>query len=248
MFLEWSWRCVVTFCCDRNPRWLPWTVIGWDIFDFFSRTIALRITKFATNCSFYGPEEVLLLFVLIGNPRWLPRTLDWLRHFPLLKNHCMDDCQTFHKCSFYSPEEVLLLFVVIRKWKWPLSTLIYWDIFNFRRTTALVITKLAQMFLLLFLLVWIGEIVFFQQRVTVTSSPKGMKCQIVIAHQLTCQLSDTGPIVIDSISILLYPFYLSPTDGGCKKNRNYPAASQACRKRWLGYPSCLFIISLLLAS
>ena len=130
MFLEWSWRCVVTFWCDRNPRWLPWTLIDWDIFDFFSTTSALRITKFATNCSFYGPEEVLLLFVLIGNPRRLPRTLDWLRHFPLLKKHCMDDCQTFHKCSYYGPEEVLLLLVVISKSKCPLSTLMYLDIFT----------------------------------------------------------------------------------------------------------------------
>ena len=32
-----------------NPRWLPCTLIGWDIFDFFSRIIAWTITKLSTN-------------------------------------------------------------------------------------------------------------------------------------------------------------------------------------------------------
>ena len=70
---------------------------------------------------------------------------DWLRHFRLLlKNHCMDDHQTFHKCLSSGPEEVLLLFVAIGNPRWPPWTLIGWDIFDFfSRTIAWTITKLS---------------------------------------------------------------------------------------------------------
>ena len=44
---------------------------------------------------------------------------DWLRHFRLLlKNHGMDDNQTYHKCSSSGPEKVLLLIVVIGRRQW----------------------------------------------------------------------------------------------------------------------------------
>ena len=70
---------------------------------------------------------------------------DWLRHFRLLlKNHCMDDHQTFHKCLSSGPEDVLLLFVAIGNPRWPPWTLIGWDIFDFfSRPIAWTITKLS---------------------------------------------------------------------------------------------------------
>ena len=45
---------LLLFVAIGNPDWLrwllpPWTLIGWDIFDFFSRTIAWTITKLSTN-------------------------------------------------------------------------------------------------------------------------------------------------------------------------------------------------------
>ena len=55
----------------------------------------------------------------------------------------MEDHLTSHKCSSSRPEEKLLLFVVIQNPKWPPWTLIGRDIFNFSRTTAWTITKLA---------------------------------------------------------------------------------------------------------
>ena len=38
---------LLLFFSIRNLRWPPWTLIGRDIFDFFSRTIALSVTKLA---------------------------------------------------------------------------------------------------------------------------------------------------------------------------------------------------------
>ena len=40
---------LLLFVVIGNPRWPPWTLIGWDIFDFFSRTIVCTGTKLATN-------------------------------------------------------------------------------------------------------------------------------------------------------------------------------------------------------
>ena len=96
------------------------------------------------KCLSSGPEEVLLLFVAIGNPRW-PHGL-WLAETfsTSSQNHCMDDHQTFHKCLSSGPEEVLLLFVAIGNPRWPPWTLIGWDIFDFfSRTIAWTITKLS---------------------------------------------------------------------------------------------------------
>ena len=42
---------LLLFVVIGNPRWPPWTLIGWDIFDFFSRTTACTGTKLATNVS-----------------------------------------------------------------------------------------------------------------------------------------------------------------------------------------------------
>ena len=61
----------VFFVLIENTRWLPWPLIGWDIFDFFSETanriqwnwtgskISMSYTKFV----FFGP---------IGKTRWPP--------------------------------------------------------------------------------------------------------------------------------------------------------------------------------
>ena len=70
---------------------------------------------------------------------------DWLRHFRLLlRNHCMDDHQSFQKRLCSCPEEVLLLLVAIRNPRWPPWTLIGWVIFDFfSRTIAWTITKLS---------------------------------------------------------------------------------------------------------
>ena len=40
---------LLLFVAIGNPRWPPWTLIVWDIFDFFSRTTACTITKVAIN-------------------------------------------------------------------------------------------------------------------------------------------------------------------------------------------------------
>jgi hypothetical protein len=44
-----------------NPRWVPWSLISPDIYNFFARTTACEITRLAGN----GPQEVLVFFRVI---------------------------------------------------------------------------------------------------------------------------------------------------------------------------------------
>lgn len=49
---------MLLFYANQNPRWLPWTLVGCDHLDFFSRTTACQVTRSDRNV----PLEVLLLF------------------------------------------------------------------------------------------------------------------------------------------------------------------------------------------
>jgi len=55
MFLMMSWPSVVIFKQIWNPIWPPWSVIGWHIFNFFSRTAEGIYSNLVTNV----PNEVL---------------------------------------------------------------------------------------------------------------------------------------------------------------------------------------------
>ena len=162
-----------------NPRWPPWTLIGWDIFDFFSRTTTCTGTKLSTNgllvvlkkgyyflvrselqdghlglwlaetfwTSFQEPLQgqspnLPQMFLLLScrsvvtvcfdqQSKIAAMDGDWMRHFGLLlKNHCMDCSQTCQKCFFYGPKEVLLLFIDIGNPRWLRWTLIGRDSFR----------------------------------------------------------------------------------------------------------------------
>ena len=143
---------LLLFVVIGNPRWPPWTLIGWDIFDFFSRTTACTGTKVSTNGLLVVLKKCcyFLLWSEIQDGRhglWLAetfffsKTIAWL----LLKNHCFDCHQTCQKHFSNGPAEVLLLFVAIGNPRWPPWTLIGWDIFDFwRRTTTCTGTKLSR--------------------------------------------------------------------------------------------------------
>ena len=141
------------FCvCDAAsyPRWPPGTLIGWDIFYFFSRNIAWTVTKLAIRVPLMVLQKCCYI-LLWSKTKMAAMDSDWLRHFwLLLKNHCMYWHQTCHKCSSNGPALVLLLFGVIENPRWPPWTLIGWDIFDFfSRTTACTGTKIATNVLLL---------------------------------------------------------------------------------------------------
>ena len=99
---------LLLFVAIGNPRWPPWTLIGWDIFDFFSRTIAWTITKLSTNvclvvlkkCCYFSLQSEIQDGCL---GLWLAETFSTSSQEP-----CMDDHQTCHKCSSSGPEEVFL--------------------------------------------------------------------------------------------------------------------------------------------
>ena len=61
----------VFFRADRKTRWLPWRLIGWDIFDFSSETAEQNSTKLD------GKQNLNVLYQVcvygpIGKTRWLP--------------------------------------------------------------------------------------------------------------------------------------------------------------------------------
>ena len=45
------------FVSINNPRLLPWTVIGWDILDYFLKTTAWTVAKLAKNVPFMVPKK-----------------------------------------------------------------------------------------------------------------------------------------------------------------------------------------------
>ena len=107
---------VLQKCCYfllRYPRWPPGTLIGWDIFDFFSRTIAWTVTKLAINVPLMVLQKCCY-FCCDRKSKMAALDSDWLRHFRLL-NHCMDVLAI--KCSSNCPAEVFVTFCCDRKSK-----------------------------------------------------------------------------------------------------------------------------------
>ena len=96
------------------------------------------------KCSSYIPKEVLLLFVAIQKSKMAAMDCDWLRHLQLLKNYFIHCHQTYHNCSCHRS------IYICHKSKW--KTLQVQE----KRLTF------AFKWPILFLLVFSGEVMFFQ--------------------------------------------------------------------------------------
>ena len=64
-------------------RWLPWPLIGWDIFDFSSETTELNLTKLDRKQDLKALYWVCVYWADWKN-KMAARASDWLRHFRLL--------------------------------------------------------------------------------------------------------------------------------------------------------------------
>ena len=67
----------------RKIRWLPWPLIGWDIFDFFSETTERNSTKLDRNQDPHVFYQVCVFWADRKNKMAAPVS-DWLRHYRLL--------------------------------------------------------------------------------------------------------------------------------------------------------------------
>ena len=67
-----------------KTRWPPWSLIGWDIFDFSSETAEQNSTKLDRKKDFKCPLPSLCFSGRSEKTRWPPLPLIGLRHFRLL--------------------------------------------------------------------------------------------------------------------------------------------------------------------
>ena len=87
----------------RKTRWLPWPLIGWDIFDFSSETAERNSTKLDRKQDLNALYQVCV-FRADRKNKMAALASDWLRHFLLLLwNRWMEFNETWQKARSQSP-------------------------------------------------------------------------------------------------------------------------------------------------
>ena len=117
-----------------KTRWLPWPLIGWDIFDFFSETAERNSTKLYRKQDFNVLCKVCVFRADLIN-KMAALASDWLRHFWLLLwNRWTDFNETLQEARSQRPLPSLCFSGRSEKTRWlpwPLSGL---EIFDFSET------------------------------------------------------------------------------------------------------------------
>ena len=119
----------------RKTRWLPWPLIGWNIFDFSSETAERNSTKLDRKQDLNVLYQVCA-FRADRKNKMAALASDWLRHFRLLLwNLWTEFNETWQEARSQRPLPNLC-FWADRKTRWPPWCLIGWDIFDFSTETA----------------------------------------------------------------------------------------------------------------
>ena len=120
-------------------RWLPWPLIGWDIFDFTAERNSTKLDRKQDLNVFYQ----VCVFRAIWKNKIASLASDLLRHFWLLLWNCWTESNnTWQEVRSQHPLPSLF-FGLIGKPRWLPWPLIGWDIFNFYfETTERKSTKL----------------------------------------------------------------------------------------------------------
>ena len=71
-----------------KTKWLPWPLIGWDIFDFSSETAERNLAKLDRKQAFNAFYQCLCFSGKSGKNKMAAPASDWLRHFRLLLWNC----------------------------------------------------------------------------------------------------------------------------------------------------------------
>ena len=117
-------------------RWLPWPLIGWDIFDFSSETTEQNSTILDRK------QDLTVLYQVCvfrddRKNKMASLTSDWLRHFRLLLwNRWTEFNETWQKTRSQRPLPSLCFSGRSEKTRRPPWPLIGWDIFDFSSETA----------------------------------------------------------------------------------------------------------------
>ena len=119
----------------EKTRWLPWPLIGWDIFDFSSETAERNLTKLDRKQDLNALYQVCVFRADRKNKMAAlpPIGLD-IFDFPLKPLNRIQRNLTWSKIS--RPSTKFVFFGPIQKTRWPPWPLIGWDIFDLSSETA----------------------------------------------------------------------------------------------------------------
>ena len=103
----------------RKTRWLPWPLIGWDIFDLSSETSERNSMKLDWKQDLNVLYQVHV-FLAIQENKMAALASNWLRHFLLLLwNRWTDFNENWQEARSQCPLPRLFDFLVDRKTRWP---------------------------------------------------------------------------------------------------------------------------------
>ena len=120
----------VFFRLIGKTRWPPWSLIGWDIFDFFSETTERNSMKIDRKQDLKVLNKVCV-FLADRKNKMATLASDWLRHFRLLFwNRWMEFDETWQEARSQRPLPSLCFLGLIGKSRWPPWPLIGGDTFT----------------------------------------------------------------------------------------------------------------------
>ena len=115
--------------------WLPCPLIGWDIFDFSSKTTEWNSMKLDRKLDHNVLYQVCV-FGPIEKNKMAAITSDWLTHFRLLHWNCWTELnETWQEARSQHPLPSLCFSSWSEKTRWSPWPLIGWDIFDFSSET-----------------------------------------------------------------------------------------------------------------
>ena len=120
----------------EKTRCLPWPLIAWDIFDFFSETAEQKSKKLDRKQDLIFLYQVCV-FRADRKNKMAALASDWLCHFRLLLwNYWTEFNETWQEARSQHPLPSLCFIGLIAKTRWRPWPLIAWDIFDFFSETA----------------------------------------------------------------------------------------------------------------
>ena len=119
-----------------KTRWLPWPLIGLDIFDFSSETAERNSTKLDSKQDLNVLYQVFVFWADRKN-KMAVLASDWLRHFQLPLWNCWTEFnETWQEARSQSPLPSLCFLGRSEKLRWLPWPLIGLDIFDFSSETS----------------------------------------------------------------------------------------------------------------
>ena len=116
---------------SEKTRWPPWPLIGWDIFDFSSKTAERNSTKLDRKQDLNDLYQVCVFRADCRPGLWLAETFSTSPLKPLNGIH-----RNLTGRKIPTPSTKFVFFGPIGKTRWPPWPLIGWDIFYFSSETA----------------------------------------------------------------------------------------------------------------